>query len=125
MKSVEVPLLPSYTFVKMTERDIFYVRQVQGVSGIVSFPNTGIAVISQREMDAMRRLVESKEAVYVHNTNSLKKGAKVRVIAGYLEGMEGTIIHDCKDGNFAVNITNLNMSLIAHIEPAILQVLPD
>lgn len=125
MKMVEVPLLCSYTFVKMTERDIFYVRQVKGVSGIVSFHNTGIAIIPQREMDAMRRLVDSKEEVYVQNTLSMHKGAKVRVIAGYFEGMEGTIVHDCSEGNFAVHISNINLSLTISIEPDVLQVLTD
>ena len=123
VKSVEVPLLSSYTFVKMTERDIFHVRQVRGVSGFVSFPSSGIAVIPQGEMDAMRRLVESKEQLYVHNTLSLHKGAKVRVVAGDFEGMEGTIVHNCSEGNFAVHISNINISLTINIEPDALQVI--
>lgn len=123
MKQVEVPLIRSYTFVKMTERDIHYVRQVWGVSGFVSFPSTGIAVIPQQEMDAMRRLVESMEAIYVQNTLSLQKGANVRVIAGEFAGMEGTIINNCAEGNFAIHISNLNFSLIITIEPDVLEVI--
>lgn len=125
MKLVEVPLISSYTFVKMTERDIFYVRQVLGVSGIVSFPNSGIAVIPQQEMEAMQRLVESNEQLYVHNSLSLQKGAKVRVIAGTFEGMEGTIVRNCAEGNFAVHISNINISLTINIEPDVLQVVSE
>jgi len=125
MKMVEEPMLQSYSFVKIAESDILRVRQVRGVSGIVSFPHSGIAVIPPQEMEAMRRLVESKEEVYVHNTLSLRKGAKVRVLAGQFEGMEGTIVHDCRDGNFSVDITLLNFSLTATIEPDLLQVIKE
>jgi len=124
MKLVEVPLLPSYTFVKMTEHDILNVRQVRGVSGIVSFPNSGIAVIPQQDMDAMRRMVESKEAVHVYNTLSLHEGAAVRVVAGHFEGLEGVIVDKCPDGNFAVQIAHLNIYLVMTLEPAVLQVIP-
>lgn len=125
MKLVEVPLISSYTFVRITERDIYYVRQVYGVSGIVSFPNSGIAVIPQQEMDAMRRLVDSEEQLYVHNSLSLQKGAKVRVVAGNFAGMEGTVVRNCAEGNFAVHISNINISLTINIEPDVLQVITE
>ena len=45
IKSVEVPLIPSYTFVKLRECDLHRVREISGVAGFVSFRETGIAVI--------------------------------------------------------------------------------
>jgi transcription antitermination factor NusG len=125
MKSVEVPLLPSYTFVKMTERDLYYVYDVQGVTGFVRFPSTGIATIPQFEIDAMRRLAEADKEVYVHNTSLLRKGASVRIVAGHFEGLQGSIIKDCKDGNFAVQISQLNVSLVMTIESDVLEVVPE
>lgn len=122
VKMVEVPLIPSYTFVKLRECDLMKVKEVYGVVGFVSFRGTGIAVISEKEMEAMRRFAESLHEVYVLNTNNLKKGAQVSVVAGEFQGMQGTIVRDCKEGNFAVQIANLNMSLVINLPPDVLQV---
>ena len=61
VKSLEVPLIPSYTFIKMRECDLWRVREIKGVCGFVSFPSTGIAVISDAEMSVLRRFAESLE----------------------------------------------------------------
>ena len=122
IKRVEVPLIPSYTFVKLREADIHRVREIYGVAGFVRFRDTGIAVIPEREMEDLRRLAESLQAVYVYNTDHLKKGAHVSVVAGEFAGMEGSIIKDCKDGNFSVQIEKLNISLVISLEPDVLQV---
>lgn len=122
MKQVEVPLIPSYTFVKMCECDLARVRETQGVCGFVTFRGTGVAAIPEVEMAALRRMAESMEEVYVRNSDQLRKGARVRVSAGVFQGMEGTIVSNCGEGNFAVLMSNLNISLVAHIEPDILQV---
>ncbi len=50
MKSVEVPLIPSYTFIKMRECDLWNVRDIYGICGFVSFPSTGIAVIPEQDI---------------------------------------------------------------------------
>lgn len=121
IKLVKVPLIPSYAFVKMCERDIFYVNNVQGMVGYVSFPSTGIAVIPDEEIEAMRQLCESMEAVQVANTQQLKLGAKVRVADGEFKGMKGTIIQDHSDSNFSVQISGLNISLIVNIQPLALE----
>ncbi len=123
MKSVEVPLIPSYTFVKLREADIYKVKEIVGVVGFVRFRNTGIATIQEREIEAMRRLANSLQEVYVYNSDRLKKGAHVRVIAGEFAGLEGTITKDCKDGNFVTQIEKLNISLVVDLEPDVLQVI--
>lgn len=121
MKSVEVPLIPSYIFVKMRECDMFRVSEVYGVAGFVRFRSTGIAAIREEEIAALRRLAESMEEVHVHNTDQLKKDAEVRIIAGPFEGLKGTIVKDCKDGNFSVHIQDLNISLVISIEQDVLE----
>ena len=123
VKSVEVPLIPSYTFVKLREADLYRVREINGVVGFVRFRETGIAVIPEREITALRRLAESMQAVYVYNTEQLKKGAHVAVVAGEFEGMEGLIISNCREGNFSVQIEELNISLVINLEPTVLKVI--
>lgn len=121
MKLVQAPLIPSYTFVKMTERDIYAVNNIQGVCGFVQFKHSGIAVILDHEMEALKQVAESEEAVYLHNTKQLKMGTPVEITAGPFSGLFGTIVKDCHDGNFSIQISNLNLSLVMDIEADILK----
>lgn len=123
IKSVEVPLIPSYTFVKLREADLYRVKGINGVVGFVRFRNTGIAVIPEREIEDLRRLADSMQAIYVYNTEHLKKDAHVSVVAGEFAGMKGTIIKDCKDGNFSVEIEILNLSFVTNLNPDMMQVI--
>jgi transcription antitermination factor NusG len=123
IKSVEVPLIPSYTFVKLREADLFRVREIVGLTGFVTFRETGIATIPEREIENLRRLAESMQAVHVYNTDHLKKGAHVAVVAGEFKGMQGAIVSNCKDGNFSVEIDKLNFSLVITLESDVLQVI--
>ena len=121
VKSVEVPLIPSYTFIKMREADLWRMREIKGVCGFVSFPSTGIAVIPEIDMTNLRRLAESMADVHVHNLNQLRVGAYVRVVEGEFVGMEGQIVRSEQDGNFAVEISGLNLFLTVTIQQELLQ----
>ena len=121
VKSVEIPLIPSYTFIKMRECDLWQVREIKGVCGFVSFPSTGIAVISETDMQSLRRFAESKAEVYINNIDQLRVGAHVKVVDGEFVGMEGVIVGDNHNGNFAVEISGLNLYLSVAIQQELLQ----
>jgi len=121
MKSVQVPLIPSYTFVKMRECDLWRVREVYGVCGFVTFRSTGIAVIPERDIINIRRFAESEEDVHLHNLDQLHVGSYVKVVAGEFEGMQGVVTRDDQAGNFAVEITGLNLYLSVTIQQELLQ----
>ena len=119
-KSVEVPLLPSYLFVKMRITDVVPILGVNGVSFIVSWHNKP-GVIPDNEIESMRRMVDADAQIHVMNDSELKKGAHVRITEGQFAGMEGTLITNCQGGNFGISISGLNFALVMDIESAILQ----
>ena len=80
-----------------------------------------MSVVKQEDIDAMQRLVESGEKLYVQNLESLKKGSKVRVIGGPFENMEGMLISDCEEGNFIVRLESISMGVQLQIEKELLQ----
>lgn len=124
IKYVQVPLIPSYVFVKMREKDIHAVRNVQGVVGFITFPSSGIAPIPDHEIEALRQLAESMENVHIYNTSQLKLGANVQIAAGPFAGMKGAVTKECPDGNFSIKISGLNISLVIDVQPAALEVIP-
>lgn len=119
-KSVEVPLLTSYIFVKIRNTDVVRIRGAKGVSFIVSWHGQP-GIIPDNEIESMRRLMDAQAQVKVMNDSELKKGAQVRIVEGQFAGMEGTLITDCQDGNFGISLSGLNFSLVMEIEKSILE----
>lgn len=123
-KSVEVPLLNSYIFVKMREKDVIPIRTAKGVHHIISWHGKP-AVIPDKQIEAMRRMVDAEANLQVMNDEALKKDAYVRIVEGQFAGLEGTLISDCENGNFGVSISGLNFTLVMQVESSLLQVIPD
>lgn len=119
-KSVEVPLLPSYLFVKIRSTDVVPIRGINGVSFIVSWHGKP-GVIPDDEIKSMRRMVDADALIHVMNDSELKKGAHVRITEGQFAGMEGTLISNCSGGNFGISISGLNFALVMDIESSILE----
>ncbi len=119
-KNVDVPLFTSYLFVKMCKKDVVPVRNVEGVGYIVSWSNKPV-IIPDKQIEAIRRLMEAEAEVNVINDSRLKNGESVRIIDGPFKGLEGMLISDCEEGNFSITITGLNVALIMHIEKALIE----
>jgi transcription antitermination factor NusG len=118
-KDIEVPLIPSYTFAKIKASDVVPVRNTAGVVRIVSWHGKP-AIIPEKEIYAIKKLMDAKAEVHVKNNELLKLGAKVRILEGPFVNMEGMLISDCEDGNFCVSITGLDFALVTTIEQSIL-----
>lgn len=123
-KWVEMPLFPSYVFVKICATDVVFIRNTIGVVMIVSF-GRNIAVVPEREIAAIRRILEEDHEFVVENSLKLVKNARVRVLAGPFKDMEGTLVSNSKDGNFSVNIEALSASIVMTIDRELLEFVPD
>ena len=115
IKLVQVPLFTSYIFVKIKKNEPIIIRNTMGVVYIVAFRNE-IATISDSEIENIQRFVEQKQEIFVEETRQLRKGATVNIIDGPFTGMEGTLVDNCKNGNFAVRIDAIGLSLVTQID---------
>ena len=120
-KIVEIPLFSSYVFAKICRTDVAPLRETLGVSFLVSFLGV-VETIPEQQIDAVRRLVNANQRLYVEQMQRMRKGAHVRIIEGAFAGMEGELISDNKNGNFAVKIHALQLSLVTHIDRLMLQI---
>lgn len=120
-KSVEEPLITSYIFVKMRDKDVIPIRTVKGVGYIISWHGQP-AVIPDKQIEAIRRMVDAEADMHIMSDANLKKDAHVRIVEGQFAGLEGILISDCKDGNFGVSITGLDFTLVMQVEASLLQV---
>jgi len=123
-KWVEVPLLKSYIFVKITAKQEIPVRNVPGVAAMVKFKNH-IATIPESEIQMMKDFIAAEIDVQVFTTEKLKRGSRVRIHSGPLAGKIGMLVSDCEEGNFAVEITGISMAMVIYIDKDLMDVLPD
>ena len=112
-KLVEVPLLSSYVFVKVTPVNFPKVYQIQGVVRFITFEGQP-ASIPQNQIDNLRLLINSNAEIEV-TSEKFEKGDNVEVIRGSLIGLTGELINTGKQNRVIIRIDRLDQNLIVDI----------
>ena len=123
-KWVDVPLLKSYIFAKITKVQVSKVLEVQGIVALVSF-RQNVATIPETEIQMMKDFLASEYDIQVQTLERLKRGMRVRINSGALAGREGMLVSDCEDGNFAVEISGISMAMVIHVDKDLMDVVED
>lgn len=123
-KWVEVPLLKSYIFAKITKKQEIPVMNVGNVVALVKF-NGHIATIPEEEIQMMKDFIAAEIDVQVQTVDSLKQGARVRIQNGPLAGKVGVLVSNCEEGNFAVEITGISMAMVVYVDKDLMEVIDD
>lgn len=82
VKIVEMPLFPSYIFVKSREADLYNLLRIPGVSRIVYY-NGKPAVVREKELDTIRAFLE--EAA----NHPLVEGEEAEIVCGVMKHVSG------------------------------------
>ena len=114
-KMVELPLIPSYVFVKIEERHYKKVLEVEGVVAFIKFENKLVAIPDQ-QIATIRRLVEHGNELQVISEN-VEQGDVVRIASGPLRGTEGEVIEISGKQKFVLRI-DIGYTLIVNIQGA-------
>lgn len=122
IKMVDMPLLPSYLFIRIIGKQVVPLRSTPGIVTLIHFKGD-IAVVPDRDIEAMKKLVQSQQNIVVQNYNKMRKGTRVRITHGSFSGLEGEVVSDNKDGNFAVIIECLSVSLVTTINHEFMEVI--
>jgi transcription antitermination factor NusG len=116
VKKTEVPLFPSYIFIKGSESDRQNTLHTKGVLKFVSFDGRP-AKVSDRDINSIKRL-ENEE---VEVEQGLIEGSKVRIIRGPLAGFEGTLFSKRGKYRFGVHINTIQQSLSLEVPISFLE----
>ena len=118
-KLVEVPLISSYVFVKVSPVSFQKVYQTYGVVRFVSFEGQP-ASIPQKQIDNLHLLINSNEEVEV-SSEKFEQGDAVEVIHGSLVGLTGELIEIGSHKRVVVRIDKLDKNLILNIPVSFLR----
>lgn len=109
----QMPLFPSYAFVHLLPSQLHLIRYLPGFVRLVSFGDEPSA-ISESQIGAIKRVSEfDPQASTV--SSRLVKGDQVRVTAGPLRGIIGTLVQDQGAHKVALAVPQLNQSLLVNV----------
>src|SRR5690606_28796677 len=106
VKKTEIPLFPSYIFIKGAENDRQQALRTRGVLKFVSFDGKP-ARVCDRDIDFIKKL----ENLDLEVEHDLVVGNSVRIIRGRLAGFEERLFSKKGRHRFAVRIETIGQSL--------------
>ncbi|HUY12640.1 MAG TPA: UpxY family transcription antiterminator [Terriglobia bacterium] len=112
-KVLSLPLFPSYVFVRGGLDRQLQIMTTPGVYTIVAVAGRA-AAISDAEIGAVRRMVESSLRVEPHPF--LKCGDRVRVKSGALEGIEGILVRKKNFVRLVLSVELLMKSVAVEVD---------
>jgi transcriptional antiterminator RfaH len=115
-QKVEIPLISSYVFVHVGERDYYSILNTPGAVGYVTFEGKA-APIPEKQITAMKTAIDCNVDIEV-TTDTIEPGEMVKVIAGPLKGTEGEMIGTVHKRNFLIRLSNIGFSLKAEVNAA-------
>lgn len=89
-KVVYAPLLPSYVFVQIQEKQLADLRKINGIINIVCWLGKP-AVIKDEEIDIIRSFIKEHQNVRLEKAG-FKVNETIKVTSGCLTDKEGTIV---------------------------------
>ena len=110
----EKPMFPCYLFARINNKQTYQTRTTRGVIYIVSSQHN-IIQVPESEIEAVRRFEASQRNFFVHETTQLTKGAEAIITEGEFAGLKGRLVKGCKDGNFCVSISVMNVSFVVRL----------
>lgn len=110
---IELPLFPSYVFVRMTCDQRLRVLQVPAIVHLVTF-NGLPASVPEEEIEALRAAVHLGRA-QPHPYYSL--GDRVRIKAGPLKGLEGTLVKQPSSSRMIITVDFIQRAVSVELEP--------
>lgn len=116
VKKTNVPLFPSYIFIKGSEVERESTLRTKGVLKFVSFDGKPARVCG-RDIDSIKRLENEELEV----EQGLIEGSLVRIIRGALAGFEGVLFSKKGKYRFGVRIDTINQSLSLEVPISFLE----
>jgi transcription antitermination factor NusG len=118
---VELPVFPSYLFVRIPAAERLRVLEVPGVVHIVTCHGAPVA-LPEEEIENLRTALQLRRS---EPCPYLAAGRRVRIHAGPLQGLEGVVLRQNSKTRIIVSVDLIQRSLSIEVRPEDLQDLPE
>jgi transcription antitermination factor NusG len=117
---VELPLFPSYLFVRINLADRVRALEVPGVVHIVSVRGEPVAVPDE-EIDSLQTAMQLRRS---EPCSYFASGKRIRIKAGPLQGLEGVVVRQNSQTRIIVSVDFIQRSTAVELWPEDLEYLP-
>ena len=111
--TVQLPLFPSYVFVRMGMRDKLRVLQVPGLVQLVTFQGSP-AALPDSEIETLRGALTS--GVLAQPYRYLNVGSKVEICRGPLQGMRGILLRHQGQFRVVLSVEMIMRSIVVEVD---------
>lgn len=118
-KRVDVPLFPSYIFVKIHDRWRSKVFNIAGIIRYLSLEGRA-CVLSEDEIERVRCLCSYSETVTIEE-GPPRSGDPVEIVGGHLAGLCGRLLESGGRHRVKISIDGLGCSAVAYIDESIVR----
>ena len=119
VKTVELPLISCYVFVKITKQKYVPVLETEYVHRFVKFSKNLIS-IPEKEMELMRLIVGEKLAVRAEPMR-WEQGERVQIMGGTLTGLRGKLVRRNNKKEFIIELENVGHAFQLSVAPHLLK----
>jgi len=119
VKTVELPLISCYVFVKIKKPKYVPVLETEYVHGFVKFSKNLIS-IPEKEMELMRLIVGEKLAIKAEPMR-WQPGEKVEVMGGTLTGLRGKLVRRNNKREFLIELESVGYAFQLSVAPHLLR----
>jgi transcription antitermination factor NusG len=113
---LDLPLFPTYLFVRLLSQERGKVLQTPGVMSIVGNGRQPLP-LPDPEIESLRSVSGER----VEPFRDLVVGQKVRIKSGFMQGTVGTLVRKNNDLRFVLTIELINQHASIEIDPAVLE----
>lgn len=115
VKAVDVPLLPSYIFVKVSEKEYYDVLNSNYVVCYITFEGKA-APIPENQINNLRLIcgTDGYKSVEVEGLD-FQPGEKIIITSGDFAGFEGEIVYGKSSAKLVVRLENLSCSIVVEL----------
>ena len=118
---VELPVFPSYVFVRIPAAERLRVLEVPGVVHIVASHGVPVAM-PEEEIESLRTALQLRR---FEPCPYLAAGRRVQIQAGPLQGLEGVVLRQNSQTRIIVSVDFILRSVSVEVRPEDLQGLPE
>lgn len=119
-KIIEMPLIPSYLFVKILSSQFTDVLTCKGISRFIYFSGK-IATVPERQINQLKLLLANAIDLEIVD-QEFKTGKKVIVTGGPLQGLTGELVSWQSSQKVLVKIDYITQAILVQISKAFLEV---
>jgi transcription antitermination factor NusG len=113
VKTIDLPLLPGYTFCRLDVQHRLHVLLTPGVAGVVGIGGRPEPV-SEEEVNGLKAIIRS--GFPASPWPFLQKGQPIRIVHGPLTGLEGQLVRVNTRQRLIVSVVLLQRSVAVDIE---------